>query len=105
MVASSFVAAPSRKLAPPAFRPFQLATLASKVPEVDGWPFEMKFDGYRCQAAISGKPVRLYTRRGLDWTDRFGRVLPPLQKLTRGTPVIDGEIYAMMRIVAPISRC
>jgi bifunctional non-homologous end joining protein LigD len=96
MVASpSSVAVPPRRLAIPNFRPFQLATLATKVPKADGWLFEMKFDGYRCQAAISGKAVRLYTRRGNDWTDKFARVLPPLQKLTRGTALIDGEICAL----------
>jgi bifunctional non-homologous end joining protein LigD len=36
-----------------------------------------------------------YTQRGHDWTDKFGRVLPPLQKLTRSTALIDGEICAL----------
>jgi bifunctional non-homologous end joining protein LigD len=29
----------------PAFHPFQLATLADKVPAGDGWVFEMKYNG------------------------------------------------------------
>jgi bifunctional non-homologous end joining protein LigD len=65
------------------------------VPKGASWLFEIKLDGYRCQAAISGKVVRLYTRRGHDWTDKFALVLPPLQKLTRSTALIDGEICAL----------
>lgn len=80
----------------PKFRgPFQLATLAAKVPEGDGWLFEMKYDGYRCQAAIAGDQVKLYSRSGLDWTDKFGIVAPPLRSLTKGTLLIDGEICAI----------
>src|SRR5690606_16957582 len=42
------------------FRPFQLATLQSKLPPGDGWLYEMKYDGYRAQAANAGaSPARL----------------------------------------------
>jgi len=91
-------ARPSRRSRPesalPAFRPFQLATLADKVPSGPDWLFEMKFDGYRCEAAISGGQVRLYSRQGHDWTKQFGYVAPALAKLTKGTLLIDGEICA-----------
>ena len=33
--------------------------------------FEIKFDGYRALTAASGDEVRIFTRNGLDWTDRF----------------------------------
>jgi bifunctional non-homologous end joining protein LigD len=89
------IAVPPRRLPLPVFRPFQLATLASRVPKGTGWLFELKFDGYRCQAAISDKAVRLYSRSGLDWTDKFARLLPPLKKLTTGTLLIDGEVCAI----------
>jgi bifunctional non-homologous end joining protein LigD len=79
----------------PAFRSPQLATLADKVPAGDEWLFEMKFDGYRCQAAIAGDQVTLYTRRGHDWSQQFRFVVPPLRKLTKGTLLIDGEICAI----------
>ena len=45
----------------PAFRPLQLATLEQRVPSGESWLFEMKYDGYRMQAAIAGSQVRLYT--------------------------------------------
>ncbi len=78
----------------PAFRPVQLATLVDTVPAGDGWLFEMKYDGYRCLAAIDGESVRLYTRNGLDWTTQFGALVEPLQKLNLGSALIDGEICA-----------
>jgi bifunctional non-homologous end joining protein LigD len=79
----------------PAFRPPQLATLERKVPTGDSWLFEMKFDGYRMQAAIAGDQVRLYTRNGHDWTRQFGYVEPALRELTKGTALIDGELCAI----------
>jgi bifunctional non-homologous end joining protein LigD len=78
----------------PAFQPVQLATLADSVPSGDGWLFEMKYDGYRCLAAVAGDSVRLYTRSGLDWTDQFGALVEPLQKLRIGSALIDGEVCA-----------
>jgi bifunctional non-homologous end joining protein LigD len=78
----------------PAFRPLQLATLVDSVPAGDGWLFEMKYDGYRCLAAVDGDHVRLYTRNGLDWTRQFGALVEPLQKLKLGSALIDGEICA-----------
>jgi bifunctional non-homologous end joining protein LigD len=79
----------------PAFRPPQLATLSTDVPAGNDWLFEVKYDGYRCLAAIAGKEVQLFTRSGLDWTEQFGRLVAPLAKLTKGTALIDGEICAL----------
>lgn len=79
----------------PAFRAPQLATLEKRVPTGDSWLFEMKFDGYRMQAAIAGDQVRCYSRNGHDWTQQFGYVVPALSRLTKGTALIDGELCAM----------
>lgn len=78
----------------PDFRPLQLATLVDTVPSGADWLFEMKYDGYRCLASISGDSVRLFTRSGLDWTDKFGALVEPLQKLKIDSALIDGEICA-----------
>ena len=78
----------------PDFRPPQLATLVTEVPEGPDWLFEMKYDGYRCLAAVSGDKVRLYTRTGQDWTDKFGAIVPPLSRITKGTALLDGELCA-----------
>ena len=59
------------------------------------WLFEMKFDGYRAQAAISGSDIAIYTRNGHDWTQQFKVIVPPLQALTKGSALIDGELVAI----------
>ena len=81
----------------PQFRPFQLCTLTDDIPVGSDWLFEMKFDGYRAQVAISGSKVVVYTRNGHDWTRQFKVILPPLQALTKGSALIDGEIVAIDR--------
>ena len=78
----------------PAFREPQLATLVTAVPEGSDWVFEMKYDGYRCMAAISGDQARLFTRTGKDWTTQFQAIVPPLTRITKGTALIDGELCA-----------
>lgn len=78
----------------PSFRHPQLATLADSVPSGEGWLFEMKYDGYRCVAAVAGDKVRLFTRNGLDWTEQFSAMVEPLRKLKIGSALLDGEICA-----------
>ena len=36
-----------------------------------GWLHEIKYDGFRLMARRQGQRVRLLTRRGYDWTNRF----------------------------------
>lgn len=78
-------------LAPPAFRPVQLAKLVDTVPAGDRWIHEMKYDGYRILVAVGGGEARAYTRSGLDWSDRFPSILAEAQKLKVGSALIDGE--------------
>lgn len=80
----------------PDFVPPCLALLQSKPPEGDLWRHEVKFDGYRMQARLDGDDIRLLTRTGLDWTDKFGQVLvSDLQRLPCETAVLDGEVVAL----------
>ncbi|WP_332715568.1 DNA ligase D [Pelagibacterium mangrovi] len=78
----------------PKFAEPQLATLVDTVPSGRDWLFEMKYDGYRCLAAVSRDTVRLYTRNGLDWTDKFAPLVAPFSGLTKSSALIDGEICA-----------
>jgi bifunctional non-homologous end joining protein LigD len=87
-------AKPKKGSKAPGFRPVQLASLVDTVPSGEDWLFEMKYDGYRCLAAVAGDEVKLFTRSGLDWTDKFGSLVAPLQKLEIGSALIDGEICA-----------
>lgn len=81
----------------PTFRPFQLCSLTDTIPKSSNWLFEMKFDGYRAQIAISGSEVVVYTRNGHDWTQQFKVILPPLKALTTGSVLLDGEIVAVKK--------
>jgi bifunctional non-homologous end joining protein LigD len=39
------------------------------------WAHEIKRDGYRVQVSKRDRRVRLFTRRGFDWSDRYPRII------------------------------
>ena len=69
-----------------------LATLVDEAPYGDEWIHEIKFDGYRLQARIDGKNVKLLTRKGLDWTAKFKPIAAALRDLKLGSALLDGEL-------------
>jgi bifunctional non-homologous end joining protein LigD len=73
----------------------QLATLVDAVPASREWMHEIKFDGYRLLAAVAGSDVRLFTRSGLDWTDKFAGIARALAALDLPPALIDGEAVAL----------
>ncbi|MEO6041789.1 MAG: DNA ligase D [Croceibacterium sp.] len=79
---------------PPAFQPPQLATLVDAVPAGNGWLHEIKFDGYRLLVAAAGDAARVYTRNGLDWSDKFAPLAARFQALALPPCLIDGEVVA-----------
>jgi ATP-dependent DNA ligase len=48
-----------------------IPTRAHKPPSGLGWVHEIKHDGYRLQVRRNGESVRLFTRRGYDWSGRY----------------------------------
>lgn len=68
-----------------------LARLADAPPEGAQWVHEVKFDGYRLQVRVDNGSVRLLTRTGLDWTERFAGLAQVLARLPVTTALIDGE--------------
>jgi ATP-dependent DNA ligase len=60
---------------PPGFIEPCIPTVAAKVPEGPMWVHEIKHDGYRLIVRRSGARVRLFTRRGFDWSDRYPRIV------------------------------
>jgi bifunctional non-homologous end joining protein LigD len=52
---------------------------------------EIKHDGYRLIVRRDGKAVRLFTRRGYDWTDRYPAIARAAAKLRAMSFTIDGE--------------
>lgn len=76
----------------PAFVEPSLAAPTERVPSGERWIHEIKFDGYRTQARIDAKEVKLLTRNGLDWAKRFASVAKSLAKLGLASALLDGEI-------------
>jgi bifunctional non-homologous end joining protein LigD len=69
-----------------------LASPSGSPPRGTKWRHEVKFDGYRIQARIDGDEVRLLTRKGLDWTERFTSIAQAISELSLGSAILDGEI-------------
>src|SRR5947209_5007429 len=80
---------PELKFAPP-----MLATLVQKLPQGPEWEYELKLDGYRLQAIKDGDKVRLYSRRGNDFTKKFARIATAVSKIN-GSFILDGEAVAV----------
>jgi bifunctional non-homologous end joining protein LigD len=45
-----------------------------RVPSGERWVHEIKSDGNRVQLHIANESIRLFTRRGNDWTNRFKKI-------------------------------
>jgi len=56
-----------------------------------GWLHEIKHDGFRIMARRDSDGVRLITRAGNDFTDRFPYIAMALKSLPVRSCVIDGE--------------
>ncbi|MGN6582254.1 MAG: DNA ligase D [Rhizobiaceae bacterium] len=80
----------------PDFIPPCLATLQRMPPVGEGWLHEVKFDGYRTEARIDGGETTFLTRKGLDWTERFGNAIPAaLESLDCQNAILDGEMVVL----------
>jgi len=77
----------------PGFIKPQLATPKSRAPKGDQWLHEIKFDGYRIQVHVNGGRKKVYTRNGLDWTNRFSVIAGALD--FSGQAIIDGEVVVV----------
>ncbi len=82
---------PSKIRRSPGFIEPCVPTLAKAPPAGEGWLHEIKHDGYRLVVRRMGKRVRIYTRRGYDWTDRFPLIVGAIGSLRPGSMVLDGE--------------
>jgi len=69
----------------------KLRTLPPFGPE---WLHEVKFDGFRTQLHKAGSEVRLFSRTGKDFTQRFPGIRDAVAALPVGGAIIDGEIVA-----------
>jgi bifunctional non-homologous end joining protein LigD len=63
----------------------------TKPPLGPQWIHEIKHDGYRLIACKRDGRVRLFTRNGFDWTDRYPRISEAAASLPAESATIDGE--------------
>jgi bifunctional non-homologous end joining protein LigD len=64
---------------------------ATEPPAGRGWLHEIKHDGFRILARRDGNGVRLFTRNGYNFADRFPRIVEAIAKLPVQSCFIDGE--------------
>jgi bifunctional non-homologous end joining protein LigD len=76
----------------PGFIPPALATKVERVPSGERWIHEIKFDGYRVQLHMANDDIKIFTRRGNDWTKRFRKVATDAYLINARSAIIDGEI-------------
>jgi bifunctional non-homologous end joining protein LigD len=73
----------------------ELATLVARPPNGENWIHEVKLDGYRVYCRRDARGARLLTRTGQDWTDRFRRLVEPLEALPAKQFALDGEVVVL----------
>jgi len=81
--------APARR--PPGFIEPCLPTLADAAPSGPQWSYEIKHDGFRFICRRDGDRVRIFSRRGHEWTERVPRIAEAISKLRVKSVTLDGE--------------
>jgi bifunctional non-homologous end joining protein LigD len=74
---------------------FCIPTRGTKVPGRPEWLHEIKYDGYRIRMERSGDRVRLFSRNGHDWTDRYPWIVEAALKNRIKQFVVDGEAVVL----------
>jgi ATP-dependent DNA ligase len=69
-----------------------LPSPADKPPSGANWIHEIKHDGYRLIARRDLVGIRLLTRRGNDWSDRYPLIVEAVNHLRVRSVLIDGEV-------------
>ncbi|WP_050999913.1 non-homologous end-joining DNA ligase [Sinorhizobium fredii] len=72
-----------------------VAMLVDKPPKGRDWAFEVKWDGYRLAVHVEPGRVRIITRGGYDWTDRFAPIATEARQLGHETMILDGEAVVL----------
>lgn len=74
-----------------AFAP-QLCTPEKSAPKGSEWLHEVKWDGYRLLASVVEGNVRLWSRNGIEWTDRVPELVAAVKSLKAKSILLDGEM-------------
>ena len=76
------------------FIPPCLPSPAKRPPSGPGWVHEIKHDGFRMMVRPDAVGVRLFTRNGHDWTERFPLIAMAAAALKVRSVLLDGEAVA-----------
>jgi bifunctional non-homologous end joining protein LigD len=68
-----------------------LPSAAERPPSGPDWVHEIKHDGYRLMARRDSVRVRLLTRNGHDWADRYPAIVEAVNALKARSCLLDGE--------------
>jgi len=71
-----------------------LATLTEGAFDDPDWLYEIKWDGYRVEAVVHPKGVRLWTRNRIDAATYFPDLAGPADWIAAREAVVDGEVVA-----------
>jgi bifunctional non-homologous end joining protein LigD len=74
---------------------FCIPTAKKVVPSGHDWFHEVKYDGYRVRLERDGNRVRLFSKGGNDWTDRYPWIVETALKLRRTQFILDGEAVVL----------
>jgi bifunctional non-homologous end joining protein LigD len=81
----------TRSLRSDGFIPPCIPIRSAKPPAGRDWVHEIKHDGYRLQIRRNGDGVRLFTRRGYDWSARYPAISVTATLLRARSFTLDGE--------------
>ena len=82
----------------------QLARLVDAPPPGEEWLHELKWDGYRLLATVHAGTVRLWSRNGLDWSERVPEVRDAIAALHLHEALLDGELKPVEAVAALMGR-
>ncbi|UPK35560.1 DNA ligase [Bradyrhizobium sp. 186] len=74
---------------------FCLPTKRTTVPDGPDWLHEVKYDGYRLRLERDGDRVRLITRGGYNWANRYPWIVEAARKIRQKHFVLDGEAVVL----------
>ena len=74
---------------------FCIPVAETKVPAGPEWLHEIKYDGYRLRLERDGRGVRLMTRGGYNFADRYPWIVEAARKVGQTRFVLDGEAVVL----------
>jgi DNA ligase D-like protein (predicted ligase) len=74
----------------------QLAALVTRAPDGRDWLHEVKLDGYRMHVRLDASRVKIITRRGNDWTQKYPDIAKAIAGLPAQNAYLDGELCGVL---------